>query len=69
MKIEEQKLAGDVIKMRELLEKEYIRVETMKEEINKPQWRKIAGEILSTELEKNIEEIIKKGNQTEIKRW
>lgn len=62
-------MAGDVIKMRELLEKEYIRVETMKEEINKPQWRKIAGEILSTELEKNIEEIIKKGNQTEIKRW
>ncbi len=30
----------------------------MKQEINKPQWRKVAGEILSTELENNIEGLI-----------
>lgn len=43
MKIEEQKLAGEVIKIREILEKEYVRVETMKEEIAQPQWRKVTG--------------------------
>lgn len=54
MKVEEQRLAADLLKMRETLEKEYLRVEAMKEEIAKPQWRKVTGEILATELEKNL---------------
>jgi hypothetical protein len=54
MKIEEQKLAVDLLKIKELLEKEYVRVETMKEEIKTPQWRKVAGEILATEHEKKL---------------
>lgn len=41
----------------------------MREEIHKPNWRKVTGEILATELEKNLEELLKKSNQTEIKRW
>ena len=55
MKMEEERLASDMLKMRETLEKEYVRVEAMREEINKPQWRKVTGEILATELEKNLE--------------
>lgn len=46
-----------------------MRVETMKEEIAQPQWRKVAGEILATELEKNLEDLVKKSNNTEIGRW
>lgn len=54
MKIEEEKLAGEVFKVKENLEKEYLRIEGMKEEINGPQWRKVAGEVLATELEKTM---------------
>jgi hypothetical protein len=43
MRIEEQKLASDLLNMREILEKEYVRVETMREEIHKPNWRKVTG--------------------------
>lgn len=32
----------------------------MKEELNKPTWRKVAGEILSTDFEKKVEEMLKK---------
>jgi hypothetical protein len=42
------------MKVREGLEREYVKVETMKEEINRPQWRKVTGEILATELEKSL---------------
>lgn len=44
----EQQLTADLAQMRGLLEKEVARVDEMKEELNKPQWRKVAGEILST---------------------
>ena len=32
-----------LMKIREGLEREYVKVETMKEEINRPQWRKVTG--------------------------
>jgi CRP-like cAMP-binding protein len=48
MKMEEDRLASDLLKMRETLEKEYVRVEAMREEISSPQWRKVTGEILAT---------------------
>jgi hypothetical protein len=44
----EQQLTADLAQMRTLLEKEVARVDEMKEELGKPQWRKVAGEILST---------------------
>lgn len=69
MKMEEERLASDMLKMRETLEKEYVRVETMREEINKPQWRKVTGEILANELEKNLEELVKKSSTMEVGRW
>lgn len=50
MKLEEEKLASEVLKIRKNLEEEYIHIETLKEDINKPQWRKVAGELLSTDL-------------------
>lgn len=69
MKIEEEKLAGEVFKVKENLEKEYLRIEGMKEEINGPQWRKVAGEVLATELEKTMEDTVKKASFVTIGRW
>lgn len=66
MKIQEQTLAKELIAMREILEKEFVHIETMKEEINKPQWRKVAGELLSSELEHKVEALIKQSNAIDI---
>lgn len=43
-------MAGELIKMRELLVKENMKVQAMSDELRKPQWRKVAGEILSSDL-------------------
>ena len=41
----------------------------MKEELKKPQWRKVAGELISTELETTIEEDLRKSNSINIAHW
>lgn len=41
----------------------------MKEEISKPQWRKVAGELLSSELEQKIEQTIRQSSTLEIGHW
>lgn len=51
MKAQEEKLAGDLVKVREQLQKEYAKIEGMKEEIAKPNWRKTAGNIIASGLE------------------
>lgn len=50
MKAKEAQLAGELAKMKGSLEKELLKIDSMKDELAKPQWRKVAGEILSTEL-------------------
>jgi hypothetical protein len=69
MKVQEDKLAGDLIKMREILIKEGNQIESMREEINKPNWRKIAGEIIASELEQRIDMIVKQSTVLEVGRW
>jgi hypothetical protein len=54
MKKKEAELAGDLIKMKGALEQERVKVLSMTEELRKPQWRKVAGEILSTEFESRV---------------
>jgi hypothetical protein len=54
MKQKEALLAGELLKMKETLEKELTRMDTMKDELSKPNWRKVAGEILATELEHKV---------------
>jgi hypothetical protein len=65
----EQQLTSELAQMRVLLEKEAARVDEMKEELNKPQWRKVAGEILSTDFEKKVEELVKKSETLEAGHW
>lgn len=43
MKSQEELLAGDMIKMREHLEAQYVKIEHMKEDLKKPGWKKVAG--------------------------
>lgn len=50
MKQQESKMAGEMSKMREGLIREHAKIEVMKEELKKANWRKVAGEILTTEL-------------------
>jgi hypothetical protein len=38
----------------------------MKDGLTKPQWKKVAGEILSTDLDSRIEEILKKSHEMQV---
>jgi len=41
----------------------------MKEEINKPGWRKVAGEVIANDLERTVDQLVKKSSALEIGRW
>jgi hypothetical protein len=69
MKSQEDKLSGDLIRMREQLHQEFVKVEAMKEEIAKPNWRKVAGEIISSELEQKIDHMTRKSAALQIGKW
>jgi hypothetical protein len=69
MKSQEDKLAGELVRMKETLKKEHAKIEAMKEEITKPNWRKAAGEIIASELEHRIDLMTKQSAALEIGRW
>jgi hypothetical protein len=62
MKQKEAVLAGELHLMKAALEKELLKVDAMKEELTKPHWRKVAGEILTTNLEHKVEELLQKSS-------
>lgn len=41
----------------------------MREEINKPNWRKVAGELLSSELETKIEDMLIRSRSIDVGHW
>jgi hypothetical protein len=41
----------------------------MKEEIGKPEWRKITGKIIANEEERKINEICKKSSSIDVTKW
>lgn len=41
----------------------------MKDEIEKPNWRKVAGELLSSELEQKIDDLLLKSEALSVKHW
>jgi hypothetical protein len=51
MKMQEERCAIDIIRMREALQKEMIKIQGMKDEVAKPNWRKITGDIIANEIE------------------
>jgi hypothetical protein len=69
MKLKEAALAGELHQMKGLLEKELSKVDAMKEELAKPHWRKVAGEILSTDLEHKVEELLQQSSALEVGKW
>jgi hypothetical protein len=69
MKQKEAALAGDLHQMKGLLEKELAKVDAMKEELVKPNWRKVAGEILTTDLEHKVEELLQRSSGLEVGKW
>ncbi len=69
MKSQEERLAADLVKFRETLQKEYVKIEAMKEEIAKPTWRKTAGDIIASELEGKVEDLVNKSAQINVGKW
>lgn len=69
MKQKEEILTVELKKSKALLEREAVKIQAMKEELQRPTWRKVAGEILSTGLETTLEGIIKESNKIEIGQW
>ena len=55
MKVQEEILASDLLQMKENLNKEVLKIETMREELNKPGWRKMAGELIANDTLDKIE--------------
>ena len=55
--------------MRETLQKEYGLIEGMKDEIAKPNWRKVAGQIIASELERKVDEMVKHCAGLNVGRW
>ena len=55
--------------MRNELLTQYDKIENMREEINKPNWRKVAGELLSSELETRVEEMLVKSRSIDVGHW
>jgi len=58
-----------MIKYKEVLQKEYMKVENMKEEIKGDNWRKTAGEIIATEMESKIKSVVKESSQINVGKW
>lgn len=58
-----------MIKCKEILQKEYMKVENMKEEIKGDNWRKTAGEIIATEMESKVKLVVKESSQINVGKW
>lgn len=69
IKQQEKLLASDLVAMRQNLIKQYQKIEVMKDDINKPHWRKVAGELLSSELEEKVEQMLMKSKSMNVKPW
>jgi hypothetical protein len=46
--------------MKTVLTEEYKKIENMKDDINKESWRKVAGELLSNEMEENVDRLLQR---------
>ena len=55
--------------MREKLRVQYEKVETMRDDINKPNWNKVSGELLSDDLEERVEQMIAKSKRIDVGHW
>lgn len=70
IKIQEGKYAIDLIRMKEAISKEIVKIESLKEEIkNNNSWRKATGDIIANEIELRTNEITKKSVALEVSKW
>jgi replicative DNA helicase len=59
IKVQEERLVGDLLRIKEALQKEVMEIEKVRADIGKPGWRKLTGGIIASELEIKIEKLIK----------
>ena len=63
MKVQEDKMAIELIRMRDTLKIELDKVEKMREEVDKTNWRKATGEIIASDFEHYIEQLLAKSSR------
>ena len=63
MKVQEDKMAIELIRMRDTLKIELDKVEKMREVVDKTNWRKATGEIIASDFEHNIEQLLAKSSR------
>ena len=63
MKVQEDKMAIELIRMRDTLKIELDKVEKMREEVDKTNWRKATGEIIASDFEYYIEQLLAKSSR------
>lgn len=69
MKAQEMRFAEEIIRAKQSLEIEMQSIEAMKEDINKPYWKNMAGVFITSEFEAKIEVAIKRCENIEVKRF
>jgi hypothetical protein len=42
-RFQQKKMAGELLQIKQILEQEYVKVEVMRGEINRQNWKKVAG--------------------------
>jgi hypothetical protein len=60
-------LSTELIQTKAALTEEYYKIEEMKDDINKDSWRKVAGELLSNEMEERVESILERSRAIQLK--
>jgi hypothetical protein len=71
VKIQEGKYAIDLIRMKEALNKEIGKMQSLRSEIQNSDsnWRKVTGDIIANEIELRTNEITKKSGALQVGKW
>jgi hypothetical protein len=60
-------LSSELLQTRTALTEEYYKIEEMKDDISKDSWKKVAGELLSTEMEDKVERILERSRAIQLR--
>jgi len=68
MKAQEMKFAEEIIRAKSALESEMSHIDAMREDINKPYWRNMAGVFITAEFENKIYDVIRMCENVQVRK-
>ena len=68
MRAQEIKFAEEIIRAKEALQQEMAHIDAMREDINKPYWRNMAGVFITSEFEQKIYDVIRMCESVQVKK-